>query len=245
MFVLDAVHGFTSSIFIGAGGLGGEFVRAAVKKGIGKLAIYDGDEVSLSNLNRQFFTPGDVGKNKAVCLARNASRAGYMGTELVGVPDYFQAAVDRGVEQPCDIAFCGVDNDETRIYVAQRYLDRPVIFTAVSEDAGHGYVAVQEPGKACFGCMRPQALEPETAITKEEGRCPVSPAVIDVLTVVAGLAVYALDTLVMERPRKWNFKQIALHGLMPEINATVANRTDCRLCGRAHKAMARQEVPMK
>ena len=240
-FSQEALDGLTVGV-IGAGGLGGVFVRGAVKKGIGTLVIYDGDTVEWSNLNRQFFTPRDRGKNKAIRLARNASRAGYMGTRLVAVPYFFQAAVERGLDMPCDIVFCGVDNDETRVFVARHYLDRPVVFTAVGRDAGHGYAAVQEPGKACFACFRPQALESKTAVAKEDGECPVDPAVIDVLGVVGMLALYAVDSLRMARPRRWNFKHIALHGMFPEVNVFVQRRQDCLLCGSRSGDGATDEV---
>jgi len=228
-FSQPALEGLVVAV-VGSGGLGSEFVRGAAKKGIGRLNLYDGDPVTLSNLNRQMFRPGDIGKNKAVCLARNASRLGYLGSQLVAVPFYIQAAVDRGLEQPCDAVFCGVDNDQTRAYVAERYLDKPVIFAAVSTDAGHGYVAVQEPGGACFRCIHPQAFDHETAVPVEDGQCPVDPAVIDILGVTAMVALYALDSLVMERPRTWNFKQVVLHGQMPDITAAVSRRSDCPLC---------------
>jgi adenylyltransferase/sulfurtransferase len=221
---------------IGAGGLGGTFVWGAVKKGIGEITIYDGDDVAVSNLNRQFFTPRDLGKNKALRLGRNASRAGFMGTRLLAVPHFFQAALELGLAPPCDVVFCGPDNDPTRIFVARHFLNTPVIFAAVSRDAGHGYVAVQEPGQACFACFRPQALQPETAVRRTEGACPVDPAVVDVLGVVAMVSLYCLDSLFMNRPRHWNFKQVALHGAFPDISAQVPRRPDCPLCTRATKA---------
>jgi molybdopterin/thiamine biosynthesis adenylyltransferase len=242
-FSQEALDGLTVAV-IGAGGLGGVFVRGAVQKGIETLVIYDGDTVEWSNLNRQFFTPRDIGRNKAIRLAHNASRAGYMGTRLVAVPWFFQAAVERGLDMPCDIAFCGVDNDETRVFVARHYLGQPIVFAAVGRDAGHGYVAVQEPGKACFACFRPQALEPKTAVAKQDGECPVDPAVIDVVGVVSMLALYAVDSLVMDRPRRWNFKHIALHGMFPEVNAVVKKRKGCRICdpvGTSMKGIANPE----
>jgi len=231
-FSQQALDGATVAV-IGAGGLGSGFGWGAVKKGIGHLVIYDGDVVALSNLNRQLYSPRDLGKNKAHRLARNASKAGYLGTRLTAVPCFFQAAVQRGLEVPCDIVFCGVDNDETRAYVARHYLDRPVVIAAVSDDAGHGYAAVQEPGQACFGCFRPQALSADTAVAAGEGACPADPAVIDVVSLVAMLSLYALDSLIMARPRAWNFKQIALHGLFPDVSTVVARRPDCPLCGGA------------
>ena len=216
---------------IGAGGLGSAFVRGAVAKGVRWLNIYDGDIVTPSNLNRQFFTARDIGKNKAHRLARNASRAGFMGTQITAVPFFFQAALDRGIDVGCDLVFCGVDNDETRKEVGRIFFSKPVVFAAVSSDAGHGYVAVQEPGKACFGCFWPPALPPHAAVIRTDGTCPVEPAVVDVLWVVAGLALYAVDSLVMDRPRTWNFRQVTLSGLVPEINAVIAPRPGCPLCG--------------
>jgi len=221
---------------IGAGGLGGHFVQGGVRKGVGELTVYDGDNVGLSNLNRQLFTPADIGKNKAVCLARNASRAGFMGTRLVAVPHFFQAAVELGLERECDAAACLVDNDETRVYVARHYIDRPVVYAALSQDACYGYVAVQEPGKACFGCFMPKALAAGTAVGRTAGACPGDPAITDVVTVVAGLALYAIDSLFMGRPRRWNFKQIALHGLFPDITTVVPKRSGCPICGSVQPA---------
>lgn len=160
---------------VGAGGLGGAFVWGAVKKGIGSLQIYDGDRVEISNLNRQFFTPRDLGRNKAVCLARNGARAGYMGTRLVAVPYFLQAAVDRGLDRPCDAVFCGVNNDETRVFVARRYQQKPVVFAAVGRDAGHGYVAVQEPGGSVSPASDPRPFKQKRPLAASMVGAPWTP----------------------------------------------------------------------
>ncbi|MBK7042227.1 MAG: ThiF family adenylyltransferase [Bacteroidetes bacterium] len=52
---------------IGAGGLGCPALLYLAATGIGKIGIADCDTVSISNLNRQFFTgENDAGKRKAV-----------------------------------------------------------------------------------------------------------------------------------------------------------------------------------
>lgn len=73
-------------LLIGAGGLGGEIGEGLVRKGVGELHIFDGDTVEASNLNRQRFTAADLGKNKALCLARNLQLEGYLGTVITGYP---------------------------------------------------------------------------------------------------------------------------------------------------------------
>ena len=215
---------------IGGGGLGSWFTFGAAKKGVGRIVIYDGDKAETSNLNRQLLTPRDIGRNKALAVARNTARSAYLGSRIAAVPHFFQAAVERGLVQDCDVVFCGVDNDETRVFVSRYYLGTPVVFAAVSRDASYGYVAVQEPDGPCFGCFRPPALEARTAVTRDDGACPVDPAVIDIVGLIAMVALYAVDSLVMERPRHWNFKLIALHGAFPEVSAHLPKRDGCPLC---------------
>jgi len=72
------IPGFDQSIFsqskitlVGAGGINSENGEGFVRKGIAEMDIFDGDDVDLSNLNRQRFTQHDVGKNKAISLAGN------------------------------------------------------------------------------------------------------------------------------------------------------------------------------
>lgn len=220
-------------VLIGAGGLNSEIGEGLVRKGVGQLIILDHDEVEMSNLNRQRFFPEDIGQNKAICLAKNLVMEGAMGTKIVAFGCRFQEAVNRRLIIPSEeekrngfALICGVDNSQTRIAAAKfglRY-GTPVIFTAVSENANHGYVFVQEPGKACFACLFPDEVydfsEP----------CPNTPAVKDILKVVAGIALYALDTLVMNRRRSWDVRMFFLDGHAPEWNGRVSKHKDCPLC---------------
>lgn len=58
----------------GAGGLGSNCAAALVRCGIGSLVIADFDEVSESNLNRQFFFRDQVGMKKTTALEANLRR---------------------------------------------------------------------------------------------------------------------------------------------------------------------------
>ncbi|MGH8656553.1 MAG: HesA/MoeB/ThiF family protein [Burkholderiales bacterium] len=183
-------------IQIGAGGLGGEIGSALVRKGIGQLVIFDHDFVEPSNLSRQHFYSCDLYKNKAKRLARNLAREGFLGTVLTGYSLRFQDALESGIDL-LGLAIVGVDNNPARIAASCFYRKQgiPVIFTAVSRQADHGYVFIQEPGAACFGCLFPNAINDDTY------PCPRAPAVTDILKVVAGIVVYAVDTLLMGRLR--------------------------------------------
>lgn len=209
---------------IGAGGIGSEIGLSLARKGTGRLDIFDSDIVELSNLNRQRFFEKDLYKNKAESLARNLMLEAVARCVIVAHPLRFQDAVDEGGTAPADVVICGVDNNETRAMVARHFLKKtPVIFVAVSEDADHGYVFVQQPGTACYGCLFPEAVNDPT-------QHPCSPAVIDILKVVAGIAVYAVDTLFMARKRTWNYRETFLSGFIPDRNTVIERRADCPIC---------------
>ena len=57
---------------IGCGGLGHAAAITLATSGVGKLTLYDGDNVDLTNLHRQTtYTLSDIGKNKAFCLSEH------------------------------------------------------------------------------------------------------------------------------------------------------------------------------
>ena len=68
---LDTLKKARVAVF-GLGGVGGAAAEALVRGGVGTLSLFDGDKVSLSNINRQFFaTVNTVGMSKtAAAIAR-------------------------------------------------------------------------------------------------------------------------------------------------------------------------------
>ena len=122
-----------------------------------------------------------------------------------------------------------------RSTVAFRAMAKPAIFCGVAEDAGSGWVFVQEgnPGTACFGCAFPHR------VNDARQPCPGTPACADILTVVGGFAVYALDSVVMARHRFWNLRYVFLDGSLPDTCLTVERNPDCPLCGRRSMEGAR------
>jgi len=213
---------------IGCGGLGSEIGHGLIRKGIGELHMFDHDSVELSNLARQKFGEEDLGHNKALCLARNLAREATGRSLITGHATTFQEAVEQGRNTRCSVAIVGVDNDLTRVYAARHYFLRriPVIFTAVDRNACRGYVFVQKsrPGTPCFLCLFPDAEE-------NRGVEGCAGAAIDILKVVAGIVVYTVDTLLMSRPRTWNYKEVHLDSGQ-DGHYVVRQREQCPLCGR-------------
>ena len=104
----------------------------------------------------------------------------------------------------------------------------PVLFTAVAKDALHGNIFVQEakPDTACYGCLFTDAVHDQTFH-------PCSPSVTDILKVMGGIVSYAVDSLLMPRPRLWNFKSVYLSS-GDDMAWKVERRKDCALCGTPH-----------
>jgi len=216
-------------LLVGAGALGGEIAEGLVRKGVGMLTILDFDTVDLSNLSRQFFFPEDLGQPKAWALARNLVPHGAMGTRIIAHHLSFENALQAGVDLDCDAVISAVDDGETRVAIAQFALKRniPALFGGASEAADFASLFVQERDGACFSCAFPAH--------EGLGRtpCPGSPAIKDLFKLLAGVTLYAVDSLFMDRPRKWN-----LYGLCPSDPAatrggTVKRRPDCPVCGGA------------
>jgi molybdopterin/thiamine biosynthesis adenylyltransferase len=236
------IPGFEHDVFfkltiglIGAGGLGSEIGEGLVRKGIGSLRIYDFDVVEPSNLNRQLYTGKDIFKPKAFRLARNLSKMGFGGSLLSGVNLSFQQALEENLVSDPDVLICGVDNQEARYdaceYATQKNL--PVVYTAVSRDGNSGYSFVQEPLKACFGCAFADISS--TADKKKQNKCAPDPAVKDILKVVAGLVLYAVDSLFMDRKRNWNYREVFLAGFAGERIMNIEKRKTCPVCGFSKK----------
>lgn len=201
-----------SVVLIGAGGLGGEIAEGLVRKGVGKLMIFDGDTVELSNLSRQKFYKKDLYKNKAVCLGRNMVKQAIHKTEIIAHPCMFQRAVEKHIDTSCDIAICAPDNNATRVYVSKHYHNTiPVIFLGLDEHANTGYVFIQEPGKQDFLDIFPDADK------NTRTPCPNTPAIIDILKTIAGFVLFAIDSVTMDRKRNWNFRQFYMCGFVQEI----------------------------
>src|SRR2546427_4811196 len=112
-----SIPGFDQKVFsqssvtcVGAGGIISQIAPTLVRKGIGRLALLDGDTVESSNLNRQRFYERDLGRNKALALAENLQRECIAATEIQGFAFRLEEAMDLGVDLACNVAICGVDN---------------------------------------------------------------------------------------------------------------------------------------
>jgi molybdopterin/thiamine biosynthesis adenylyltransferase len=226
------IVGFDQEIFskssvlcIGAGGLISHIAPTLVRKGIGRITLLDDDVVEPSNLNRQRFYISDIGRNKALAMAENLERECIAATDIRGVAFRLEEAIARQIDLSCDAVVCGVDNNPARAAASRYFRDKgtPVIFTGVSRDGDCGYVFIQEKQGPCIGCLYPDMAD------DDRYPCPGTPAVADILQAVGALAVYAIDTLLMERARNWNYRRVSLSDAEADGAAMVQSRPGCQM----------------
>ena len=226
-----------SVLGIGAGGLMSAIGETLARKGVGRLIVCDEDIVEPSNLNRQKFYACDIWKNKAHRLAKNLATESFLGSKFTGIALNFREAIEAGLVPRFDCMISAIDDELAREDMAEYALTHkiPLITTAVSEDGDGGYVQVQKPGEACWGCVFPREKKLRDDLENYRSPCPGTPAIKDILMVVGGTAVHALDCLFMDRPISWNYREFHLAGNMPDMVARVERRPDCQLCGTKNK----------
>jgi len=231
-FLLERVSRLTV-LCAGGGGLGSHIGESMVRKGVGHIILSDEDTVHPSNLNQQKFYGRDLWKNKALRLSKNLSEEGFLGTRITGISLNFMEAVQSGLVPEFDCIISGVDDELAREQIAEYALNHklPLITTAVSRDGDGGYVHVQKPGECCWGCAFPRERRLRDDLENYRAPCPGTPAIKDILMVVSGAAVYALDTLFMDRTISWNYREFHLAGYMPDTVTYIERRPDCQLCG--------------
>ena len=232
-------------LIAGAGGLGSHVGEGEVRKGAGSITLCDADTVEPSNLNRQKFGKADIWKNKALRLAKNLVQESFLGTTIKGIPLKVMEAVRLGLVGHVDCIISCIDDELAREELAEYALSAgvPLITTAVSYDGDGGYVHVQKPGEACWGCAFPREKRLRDDLKNYRAPCPGSPAIKDILMLVSGAAVYAVDTLFMDRPISWNYREFHLAGFMPDVVLRIERRPDCQLCGSGNIRNERRNAP--
>ena len=211
-------------VCIGAGGIVSNIAPTLCRKGIGSITLLDDDVVEASNLNRQRFYARDIGRNKALALAENLRPECIAATRICGIPLRLEEAIACVADLTCDLAICGVDNNPARVAASSFFRAKhiPVIFSAVSVNADHGYVFVQEANGPCISCLFPDMADDDTY------PCPGTPAVADILQAAGSLVVYVVDTLITTRQRNWNYRRIGLADGSSDGAGLIRQNLSCR-----------------
>jgi adenylyltransferase/sulfurtransferase len=206
-------------LIIGMGGLGCPAAQYLAAAGVGNLTVCDGDQVELSNLQRQIlYSEADLGRPKARA-ARDRLRA--MNQQIrvsawteSAQPESLAAALDTH-----DLVLDCTDNFSSRhaINRACRNAGKPLVSAAAIR--WEGQLAVFDfrvPECACYACLYPDGME------DTEDTCSRSGVLGPLLGVLGGMqAAEAIRLLCMGHSplagqlllvdaQSWQWRQIAL-----------------------------------
>lgn len=215
-------------VLVGAGGLNSWIGLGLMRSGARHLTIIDPDFVDRTNLSRQFYYGGDLGKPKGPTLASNLSAHAIAAAHITGIAMYFQEAIER-YALPCELLVVGVDNNRTRLDAARFARGRriPAVFIALSKDGMrlNAFLQGRWAHDPCWHCAQPN-LDPDAA-------APCVPAIISTCLLVAGVAVFMCHRALMGWPdgvQPYNWRDSDLLGCSPEIVGTIRQRQDCPTC---------------
>ncbi|NLE01357.1 MAG: sulfur carrier protein ThiS adenylyltransferase ThiF [Fibrobacter sp.] len=121
----------------GAGGIGSNCAHVLVRCGLVNFVLADFDQVSISNLNRQNYTPNDLGKNKVDCLKNFLLR---INPEL-NITTHVCKIEKNNVHTiygDCDIVVEAFDNPDYKSMIVEEFIGTEKFLVAVSGIGGYG-----------------------------------------------------------------------------------------------------------
>jgi molybdopterin/thiamine biosynthesis adenylyltransferase len=152
---------------VGAGGIGAAVISALTGAGIGKLTIIDGDQVELSNLQRQpLFTDEQLGVGKAY-LATRFVRDRNPHVEVATFSHRVDAANAAGLLAHHDLIVDGTDNFATRLAVSDAAVQLGIPLVSAAAQQFQGQLALFR-GRPCFRCFVGDAFDADDCDTCAE-----------------------------------------------------------------------------
>lgn len=217
------------ALIVGAGGLGSPAALYLASAGIGTLVLADGDDVDLTNLQRQILHRNDaVGQPKVASGQRTLHD---LNPECTVVPLHERLQGERLAAEvdSADIVLDCSDNFATRHAINRACVAARKPLVSGAAIRFDGQVAVFDPRQAdspCYHCLFPESAE------DSEERCAVM-GVFSPLTGIIG-AVQAAEALklVAECGEALTGRLMLLDGLAMEWRCVKVPRDPaCNICG--------------
>ena len=217
-----------TALVVGLGGLGCPAALYLAAAGVGRLLLADGDEVELSNLQRQIaHGDGDIGRNKAQSAAA-AIAALNPQVELEVIPRQLQESDLPGIVGGVDVVIDATDNYPVRYAMNRASIAAKVPLVSAAAVRSEGQLALFDPhhGGPCYRCLYPQEGS-DTALS-----CSDSGVLAPVVGVIGSLqAMEALKLLSgFGEPLRGKLMLLDLRSMDVRILA-LPPRSDCPDCG--------------
>ena len=148
----------------GCGGLGSIAGQYLAMAGVGSIRLIDYDDVSMPNLNRQFYSLSEIGKPKTACLKKRLLK---LNPEAKIEP--CQARITRKncgqLIKDCDLVLDCLDNLESRLVLSDacESLGKPLVHGSVQGFSGQQITLLPGSGylrKLLSGKIQPKGNTP-------------------------------------------------------------------------------------
>lgn len=160
----------SSALVIGAGGLGSPVALYLASAGVGRITICDGEDVDLTNLQRQIVHRTDAVGRKKVDSARATLAAINPEVSVVALPERVGGERLEALVAAADVVLDGSDNFITRHAVNRACVKcrKPLVSGAgVRFDGQVAVFDMRSRASPCYHCLFPQQGE------NEDVRCAV------------------------------------------------------------------------
>ncbi|NQZ22125.1 MAG: HesA/MoeB/ThiF family protein [Colwellia sp.] len=214
-------------LIVGMGGLGNPVSLYLAAAGVGTLFIADGDQVDITNLQRQIlFTESDVGNNKADVGAEKLQQHNSEITIEV-VDEMLDAELAHYYIEQVDVVIDCTDNIATRYLLNQVCVEQKtplIVGAATGFDGQQLVVDPRNPESACYQCLFPASEKAPT------NNCQTVGIVGPVLAIVAGMQ--SLQAIKLLTGNTIHINQLNMFdGLSNQWQQfTLKKQADCPVC---------------
>jgi len=215
-------------LVVGLGGLGCPAALYLAAAGVGRLLLADGDEVELSNLQRQIAHSGsDIGTNKASSAAATIAALN-PEVELEVIPRMLREDAMAELLAKVDLVVDATDNYPARFALNRACIAAGVPLVSAAAVRSEGQVAVFDPvrGGPCYRCLYQESAADTALSCSESGVLAPLVGVIgslqamEALKLLSGFGETLRGKLLLLDLRTMDIRQLVLPA-----------RRDCPDCG--------------
>ena len=219
-----------SILVVGAGGLGSPVLYYLAAAGVGNITIMDGDQVEISNLQRQIIhTEQDLGRNKAISAREKLEK---LNSEIkIDAVGHSLTRENMGaISQKIDLIFDCTDNFLARRDINHLSLTRKIPFVYAAISGFLGQIAIFDPNSldetGCYNCLFSDVHE-------EAEKIPVAtttPAIVGAFAACEGVK-WILN---LETSTRGNL--LLVNSLTSDLKKIALSRSeDCTECAKNDK----------
>jgi len=215
-------------LIVGMGGLGNPTALYLAAAGIGTLFIADGDQIDITNLQRQvLFNEQDIGGNKVDVAAKNLNQNN-SDVNIEVIDEMLDAELCDYYIPQVDVVLDCTDNIATRYLINQKCIEHTIpliIGAATGFDGQQLVVDPRDPESACYHCLFPSSEKAPV------NNCQTIGIIGPVLAIIAGMQ--SLQAIKLLTNNTIHINQLNLFdGLSNQWQQfNIKKQPNCSVCG--------------